>query len=86
VVYRVKYKTARIENGPKNDVAFVKVLSNKTLEVNFFEHDIEEGMVLKNFVVTVYLSAPRKTERPVIIFNSSLHENIPVNGQCSLMF
>ena len=86
IVYRVKYKSGRIENGPKDDLAFVKYLNNKILEVNFFEHDDVDGIVLKNFRVTVYLTAPKKTERPLIIFNSSLNEELPVKGQCSLMF
>ena len=86
VVYRVKYKTGMIENGPKKDLAFVKVLNNKILEVNFFEHDDEDGIMLKNFRVTINLSAPKRTEGPLIIFNSSLYEDIPVKGQCSLMF
>lgn len=86
VVYRVKYRIGSMEAGPKTDLAFIKVLNNRHLQVNFFEHDEQDGVVLKNYLVTVYLSAPRKTERPIIVFNSSLYDEQPFKGECSLKY
>jgi hypothetical protein len=82
----VKYRIGKIEAGPKDDLAFIKVLNNKSLEIKFFEHDEQYGVVLKKYLVSVYLSAPKKTQRPTIIFNSSLYDDMPFKGECSLMY
>ena len=86
VVYKVKYKIGNVDAGPKEDLAIVKELSNKSLEVKFFELDEQEKLIYKKYVVSVYLSSPTKTERPIIIFSSSLYDDMPFKGKCSLMF
>lgn len=86
VVYKVKYKIGQTQAGPKEDLAFVKELSNKSLEVKFFELDENDKIIYKKYVVSVYLTSPVKTERPIIIFSSSLYDDMPFKGKCSLMF
>lgn len=86
VVYRVDYRIGKIPAGPKNDLAHLKLVNNKTLEIKFFEHDAQDGIVYKKYLVSVYLSSPTKTERPVIIFSSSLYDDMPFKGKCSLMY
>lgn len=86
VVYKVRYKIGNVEAGPKEDLAFVKELSNKSLEVKFFELDESDKIIYKKYVVSVFLSSPTKTERPIIIFSSTLNDDMPFKGKCSLMF
>lgn len=86
VIYKVKYKVGQTEAGPKDDLAFVKELPNKSLEVKFFELDENDKIIYKKYGVSVYLTSPTDTDRPVIIFSSSLNDDMPFKGKCSLMF
>lgn len=86
VVYKVKYKIGQTDAGPKEDLAIVKELKNKSLEVKFFEYDLNDGIHYKNYVVSVYLTSPVQTQRPLIVFSSSLNDQMPFKGKCGLSF
>lgn len=86
VVYKVKYKIGQTDAGPKEDLAFVKELANKSFDVKFFELDDNDKIIYKKYIVNVDLTSPTSTERPIIIFSSRLFDGMPFKGKCSLSF
>jgi hypothetical protein len=82
IVYKVKYKQGQLATGPKTNLAVIDELPGKNLEVTFFEHDNEDGIVYSGNSLSIDLKSPVATDAPLILFSANMSDAKATKGRC----